>query len=177
MVKGKVEPLTDDDVRAVLGVAMVNLRDYLIIRLLAKTGMRIGELTRMKTSDIDFKNNVLYIPIAKWDSAREVPFDTVTKSVLSLYISEKKIDGQLWQIGDRAIQNMIKKYARLAGISKNVSPHSFRHYFGTTLIRNGLDPHKVKGLMGHRSISTTDIYVHIPPRVVMASYEKIMGGW
>lgn len=177
MPKTKVNPLTDNEVQKIINSAIDKSRDYLILRLLAKTGARIGELSRFNVGDIDFAHNVIYIPIAKRDERREIPFDQLTANLIRFYIADKKITGPLWKISYSQLQRLPGQYAKKAGVSKKVSPHSFRHYFGTTLIRNGLDPFEVKRLMGHRSLTTTDIYTHIAPIDIMASYEKIMGQW
>jgi integrase len=176
-MKSKVEPLTDDEVKKIVQAAINGRRDYIILRLLAKTGMRVGELCRIEVKDIDFKNHLIYIPVAKRDERREVPMDHVTSQLLQFYIMDKKISGKVWNITTRAVQNIVDKYAALAGLTKNVSPHSFRHYFGTNLVRHGMSEFRVMKLMGHRSVSTTMLYTHLYTSDAVEDYNKIMGAW
>ncbi len=176
-MKSKVQPLTDDEIKSIVQAAINNRRDYLILRLLAKTGMRVGELARMDPKDIDFKNHFIFVPVAKRDERREVPMDPLTSQLLQFYITDNRINGPIWKLTTRAIQDITKKYAALAGVSKNVSPHSFRHYFGTNLVRHGMSEFRVQKLMGHRSVSTTMLYTHLYTKDAVEDYNKIMGAW
>jgi integrase/recombinase XerD len=175
--KTKIAPLTEDEVKAILNVALPKRRDYLILRLFVKTGARLGELDRFSTKDINFRESVIYIPIAKRDERREVPIDLLSAQMLRSYISDYKITGRLWDISYRNIRDLPGKYAGFAGVSKRVSAHSFRHFFATSLIRGGVNVFAVKTLLGHKSIGTTDHYTHIATSEVMGDYQTIMGRW
>lgn len=176
-MKVKPTPLTEDEVKAILNAAAISRRDYLILRILAKTGMRVGELHRMKPEDIDFKNGIVYIPVAKRDERREVPLDIVTGQLLRAWVQECN-HGQIWKsLSYRAIQDIPSRYAALAGITKNVSCHTFRHFFVTTLIRNGMPDSKIMKLTGHKNPSTLGIYNRIVTNDLMPDYHRIMNSW
>ena len=70
------------------------------------------------------------------------------------------------------MQRIIKKYAKIAGIIKNISPHTLRHSFATDLLRNGADIRSVQELLGHKSLVTTQIYTHVSTATLRKVYEK-----
>jgi integrase/recombinase XerD len=191
LVKHKPEPLTDEEVKRILDVSSKNMtkrgrRDHLILRLLVKTGARLGELQRIRPKDVDFGTKTIYIYKAKYDSRREVPFDTMTSTLLSYWLSDhpdlKKSDS-IWTTNKGAplsvaqIKRIPAKYAKIAGIQKVVSCHSFRHFFCTKLLRDDVNPYKVKSLMGHGNFNATDQYANIVSNDARKDYDKSMEGW
>jgi len=220
MVKTKPEDLTLDEVRAILNAASSKSRDYLIIRLFCKTGIRLSELAGIEKKDIQelqekdengMVKTTRYIvhiseQTAKRGEEREVVIDEATSTSLKQYLAINKKDldkfekevkkwnednaGEISKTSKRkrasiwfsltpmAIQNIVKKYTNIAGISKNISPHAFRHFYCTHLIRNGMPPHQVQKMMGHKNLNTTlTVYAKIITTDCIPSYDKIMGGW
>ena len=176
-MKSKPVPLTEDEVKSIINAAADNRRDYLILRILAKTGMRVGELHKINVQDIDFKNSLIYIPVAKNDERREVPLDIVTGQILRAWVQECN-HGQIWKsLSYRALQDIPARYASKAGLTKKVSCHSMRHFFGTDLIRNGMSEFRVQKLMGHKNVSTTMLYTHLVTSDVVPEYNRIMNKW
>jgi len=85
---------------------------------------------------------------------------------------EANTSGDYRRLTARSIQRMINKYARLAGITKHVSPHTMRHSFATDLLMNGADLRSVQSMLGHSNISTTQIYTHVTDAHLKDVYEK-----
>ncbi|MNT80739.1 Tyrosine recombinase XerD [compost metagenome] len=80
--------------------------------------------------------------------------------------------GDYRRLTSRSIQRMVTKYARLAGITKHVSPHTMRHSFATDLLMNGADIRSVQSMLGHSNISTTQVYTHVTDEHLRDVYEK-----
>jgi integrase/recombinase XerD len=150
-------------------------RNKTIIELLYSSGLRVSELVELKLSNILIDIGFLKI-IGKGNKERLVPIGTEALSYLQNYIQLyraeiKKIKSEYQNhvfINNRGesltrvmIFLMIKKVVKQAGINKNISPHTFRHSFATHLVENGADLRVVQELLGHQSITTTEIYTHL----------------
>ncbi len=150
-------------------------RDRAMLETLYACGLRVSELTGLKISHIYFdigfvriigKNNkerlvpiapdaLKYIRIYQKEVRNKMPrIDTAASDILFLNLKGKGISRI-------SVFNMIKKYTQLAGITKNVSPHTFRHSFATHLVEGGADLRVVQEMLGHESILTTEIYTHL----------------
>jgi len=149
-------------------------RNRAIIETIYACGLRVTELINLKISNIYFKDNFLKI-IGKGNKERLCPIANKTLNYLKTYldkfrnrliINEKDSDIVfLNNRGSRISRVMIflllKKYAELAGIKKNISPHTLRHSFATHLIDGGADLRAIQEMLGHQSITTTEIYTHL----------------
>lgn len=166
-------------------------RDYAILQMLYSTGLRVSELVSLNIDSVDLKRRefmvrgkgrkqriVFLTPIAaesleKYLNLRDDNFEP-------LFISGgrgRKIEGDILQgekkrLSTRSVQNLVSKYARKAGIIKKVTPHTLRHSFATTLLRNGADIRSVQEMLGHASITTTQIYTHITNSRLREVHEK-----
>ena len=146
-------------------------RDIAVIELLFATGMRISELCSLKPSDIDLKSHNILI---YGKGAKERIIQIGNKEViaaLQLYkeIFKQDIDscGYFFvnrlhhKLSDQSVRFMINHYAKLAGISQHITPHMFRHSFATLLLEQDVDIRYIQKMLGHSSISTTEIYTHV----------------
>ena len=148
------------------------LRDKAILEMLYGCGLRVSEAAGMKLSDIFFDDGFIRIT-GKGDKQRLVPLGECACNAVKEYLSARiaaadaasedflflnKYGKPLSRV---AVFNMVKKQAVLAGIAKEISPHTFRHSFATHLIENGADLRVVQEMLGHESILTTEIYTHI----------------
>jgi site-specific recombinase XerD len=153
------------------------LRDRAIIELLFSSGLRVSELVSLDRDHINLKRKEFTIrgkgqkdrPVfvsdeaAEWlEKYLEKRKDT-TKPLFIRYGGSKKVDlsGNYHRLTVRSVQRLVARYARLAGITKHVSPHTLRHSFATDLLMNGADLRSVQALLGHSNIATTQIYTHV----------------
>ena len=149
-------------------------RNRCMIEVLYGCGLRVSELTELQISNINFKENYLKIQ-GKGDKVRFVPLADYTADFIKNYInnirSKQKINpkhsdilflnSRGAQISRQMVFIIIKEIVRKAGIQKNISPHTFRHSFATHLLQNGADLRFIQEMLGHSSITTTEIYTHL----------------
>lgn len=155
----------------------IGLRDRTILELLFSGGLRVSELTKLDRDHVSTKRREFTVrgkgqkdrPIfmsqtaARWiDQYLEQRSDS-SPALFIRYGGTKDQDtsGDFLRLTPRSIQRMISRYAKLAGITKKVSPHTLRHSFATGLLMNGADIRSVQAMLGHSDISTTQIYTHI----------------
>ena len=161
-----------------------NIRNHLIIELLYSTGIRVSELVNIKIKDINFFDNSIKI-LGKGNKERIVLFGDYAKDVLKIYLNEarptfvKKTATDFLilncfgtQITTRAIENIIKDCNEKLALKNKVTPHTIRHTFATDLLNNGADIKTVQELLGHSSLSTTQVYTHITNERLKSVYLK-----
>lgn len=147
------------------------IRDIAVIELLFATGMRISELCSLRPSDMDFvSNNILIYGKGAKERILQIGNSEVL-SALSLYHETFKSDidacGYFFvnrlqkKLSDQSVRYMITRYAKLAGIEQHLTPHMFRHSFATLLLEQDVDIRYIQRMLGHSSISTTEIYTHV----------------
>ncbi len=162
----------------------LGIRNRLIIELLYATGLRVSELVNLKTNDIDYSNHEIRVT-GKGDKERIVFFGDYAEKYLKLYLRNsrnellngKKEDILLLNkdgnpITSRGIELVIDKIVKDAALKHNVSPHVIRHTFATDMLNNGADLKSVQELLGHSSLSTTQIYTHITNERLRSVYLK-----
>jgi site-specific recombinase XerD len=157
------------------------LRDRLILELLFSTGLRVSELQKLNVADLNMERGE--IPVrGKGGKVRVVFLSESAKKILSEYLIAigdceplivNKIDGS--RLSVRSIERIVSKYAKAAGISKKVSPHTLRHTFATDLLINGADLRSVQSLLGHSNISTTQIYTHVTDQHLREIHQAFHG--
>lgn len=147
-------------------------RDRAILELLYGCGLRVSETSSIRISDI-YINDCFVRIVGKGDKERVVPMGEPARDAILKYLEVRpepalpKFDDILFlnksggQLSRISIFNMVKKQALESGITKEISPHTFRHSFATHLIEGGADLRAVQEMLGHESILTTEIYTHI----------------
>lgn len=155
------------DLRTALGQ-----RDRLIIEMLYATGLRVGELVSVKVSDIDLGSRVILV-VGKGNKERRVTYGDYCHDALKLYLSDgylklnKTGSGYLFLnnngevITERGIRYILDRVIKKTSLNKSISPHVLRHSFATHLLNEGCDLLTVQKLLGHESISATQIYTHV----------------
>ena len=147
------------------------IRNIAIVELLFATGIRISELCNLKTSDIDLKTGIIKV-FGKGSKERIIQLcNSDIKSVLKKYrkLYANRIEGnacffinRLGQpISTQSVRLMLHRYVRKSGISKCITPHTFRHTFATLLLEESVDIRYIQSMLGHSTITTTQIYTHI----------------
>lgn len=149
-------------------------RNRAILETLYGCGLRVSELLDLRLSDLYFDEGFLKVR-GKGSKERFVPVGPVTRKYICLYRDEVRVHWKpgkgheevlfLNRYGRRLSRAMIftivKQQAQLAGIRKKVSPHTFRHSFATHLLQNGADIRAIQQMLGHESITTTEVYMHV----------------
>lgn len=148
------------------------MKDVIIIELLFATGARVSEISGLKIENIDLKSWNIKI-LGKGSKERLIQVcNTETKRILNKYYYHFKEKIQLSggyfllnrlhkQLSEQSIRSIVKKYSKKAGISRNITPHVFRHSFATLLLEKSVDIKYIQHLLGHSSIVTTQIYTHV----------------
>jgi integrase/recombinase XerD len=162
----------------------LDLRDRAMFELLYGCGLRVSELIGLKRSDMDYEENLLMFT-GKGGRERITPIGDTALNYLKRYLSsgrgklekEVKTDYIFLNIrGSRLSRQgfwkILKKYARRSGIEKNIHPHIFRHSFATHLLQRGADLRTVQVLLGHSSISTTEVYTNLSKEYLKDAYFK-----
>lgn len=165
------------------------LRDRAIIELLFSSGLRVSELVNLNRDHINLKRREFMVrgkgqkdrPVFVSQHAAEQVENYLQArqdSLPALFLNYSKrstkptTSGDYRRLSARSIQRMISHYARLAGITKHVSPHTMRHSFATDLLMNGADLRSVQSLLGHSSISTTQVYTHVTDQHLKDIHER-----
>lgn len=166
-----------------------HLRDRAILELLYSSGLRVSELIGLNRDHVNTTRREFTVrgkgqkdrPVFISKSAAtqlELYLRARTDSLIPLFLSYSRntqapsTSGDYRRLNQRSVQRMVAKYARLAGITKHVSPHTMRHSFATDLLMNGADIRSVQSMLGHSSIATTQVYTHVTDQHLRDVYER-----
>ncbi|HRF28895.1 MAG TPA: tyrosine-type recombinase/integrase [Candidatus Saccharibacteria bacterium] len=164
------------------------LRDRAILELLFSSGLRVSELVNLNRDHVNTKRREFMVR-GKGQKDRPVFISSAAAERVDEYLASRldnlpplflsysrnnlsSQSGDYRRLSARSIQRMISKYARLAGITKHVSPHTMRHSFATDLLMNGADLRSVQSMLGHSNISTTQVYTHVTDEHLREVHEK-----
>ncbi|MBR4843860.1 MAG: site-specific tyrosine recombinase XerD [Alistipes sp.] len=145
-------------------------RDNAIVEVLYSTGLRVSELVSLRIDNLFFGEGYIRV-VGKGDKQRLVPVGSAARDKIQLYMElrrpKRSTEATLF-LNNRGepltrimVFNIIKQAARLAGVDKNISPHTLRHSYATHLLEGGANIRQVQELLGHESISTTEVYTHL----------------
>jgi len=192
----EVEFLDSDEIdrifAAATGADLKSLRDRAILELLYSSGLRVSELTNLNRDQVNLKTQEFSVR-GKGGKIRVVFISGNAKSALERYLDkrpdvdpavfarigikrlEKKRNADNLRLTPRSIQRIVKYYALKAGIVKDVHPHTLRHSFATDLIANGADIRSVQEMLGHSSVTTTQIYTHVTNKQLKEVHKAFHG--
>lgn len=192
IVRKQVTFLHYDEVAEILDQIPSNtetgLRDRAIIELLYSGGLRVSEVVKLNRDSINFerleftvrgkgsKDRPIFISKTAAERIQEY-LEARTDNLVPLFLSNSRCQkpdtsGNFRRLTARSIERIVSKYAKLAGITKHVSPHTLRHSFATDLLMNGADLRSVQALLGHADISTTQIYTHVTDQHLKEVHER-----
>ena len=152
---------------------------------LYSTGMRVSELVSLNLDDIDFLSEVVHIR-GKGKKERIAPISVSALQVIQRYIefrnkraqSNGNFDARVLfvnkhgkRLSTRSVRRKMDKYLKIAGLDPGISPHTLRHSFATHMLNNGADLRSVQELLGHQSLSTTQVYTHLTTRKLKEVYD------
>ena len=174
---------------------LIKYRDKAILELLFSTGLRVSELAGLKKDNVNLKKDEFSVT-GKGRKTRVVFLSDQAKYWLKKYLEarkdfnpflfiphDKRAGKEITQKGSkkdealttRSIQRLVQKYSHAAGITKTVTPHTLRHSYATDLLQNGADIRSVQTMLGHSSITTTQIYTHITDKELKNIHKKFHG--
>ncbi len=172
--------------------ARIILRDKALLELLFSTGLRVSELSKLKIEDINLdrdeftvkgkgqKNRVVFLSeqakfwINRYKKSRK-DFNPYLFVSHDKNKKARKVADEDKPVTPRTIQRTVQKYSKAAGITKPVTPHTLRHTFATDLLQNGADIRSVQTMLGHSSITTTQIYTHVTDKHLKDIHKKFHG--
>jgi len=181
-----LEILDVDEVKNFLESIPINtpsdLRDRAMFEMLYGCGLRVSEITGLRTGDIDYEQELLRF-IGKGEKERLTPIGETALLYLNRYMAsgrgklEKEFKSDYIflncrgrRLSRQGFWKILKKYSKRSGIEKNIYPHIFRHSFATHLLQGGADIRVVQKLLGHSSISTTEIYTNLNKEYLKDAY-------
>lgn len=165
---------------AVAGQSPQELRDKAMLELLFSSGLRVSELCNLNRDHINLERGEFMVR-GKGQKDRPVFISPEATECLAAYLRTRTdpakplfirysgaktgdSDGESFRLTPRSVQRIVSSYAKLAGITKKVSPHTLRHSFATDLLMNGADIRSVQSMLGHSNIATTQVYTHVTDR-------------
>lgn len=159
------------------------IRDKAMLELLYATGIRVSELVHLSIRDVNLKLN--YISCNSVEKSRAVPFGNTAKKAVEIYVEKARdtllkgkdspnlfINCSGGAMSRQGFWKILKYYAKLAGIEKEITPHTLRHSFAVHLLQNGADLKSVQEMLGHSDISTTQIYLSLNTNRIRNVYKK-----
>ena len=185
--------LSVDEVERIIGSIDTStdkgLRDRAMLELMYSCGLRVTELISLKLSDLFFGEGYIRV-LGKGNKQRLVPIGRVAQEYVMRYLDVRKEENSSSKTKTKGEQtlflsnrrtgltrvmvfNIIRQATEHAGITKNVSPHTFRHSFATHLLAGGANIRQVQDMLGHENITTTEIYTHLDPDHLRDTIEKI----
>lgn len=164
---------------------LLSLRDKAMLEVLYSSGIRVSELVELEIGDIDLTEGVLRIR-GKGKKDRLTPIGSQAITAINRYFEMRKIDGRTSSatsqrvflnkhgepLSTRSVRRKLDKYLVIAGLDPGISPHTLRHSFAAHLLGNGVDLKSVQELLGHQSLSTTQVYTQLSARRAREVYEN-----
>jgi integrase/recombinase XerD len=162
-------PLGQADTLTLLDQGAKDIRERAVLELLYGTGLRASELAALQLDDVDLASRVLFVRQGKGSKDRMIPFGETAREAISSYLREHRppktgplfltVTGRPLTCG--TLGTLVRNAGRRAGLERPASPHRLRHSYATHLLRNGADLFSIKALLGHASLSSTQVYLEV----------------
>jgi integrase/recombinase XerC len=164
---------------------VLGARDRAMLETMYSTGIRVSELVALRIEDVDFMGEALQVR-GKGKKERLTPIAPTALAAIRRYLEMRKSDTK-WEgsnrellfvnkhgqaLSTRSVRRKLDKYLRECGLDPAISPHTLRHSFATHMLNNGADLRSVQELLGHQSLSTTQVYTHLTTTRMKESYEE-----
>ncbi|MDR2616469.1 MAG: tyrosine recombinase XerC [Endomicrobium sp.] len=176
--------LTENEMQSLLNIKDIKLQDKAMIELLYSCGLRIEELMNLNINNIDFISNTIIVK-GKGNKERIVPVGNKCLNVVMEYLNQRRtnklpydmqsplfLNKHLNRLDQRTARRILHKHFIKAGLTKKVSPHTLRHTFATHILDRGCDLRSVQEMLGHKNLSTTQIYTHVTIESLKKIYQK-----
>lgn len=167
---------------------IIRLRDKAVLELFFSTGLRVSELASLQRERINLKKDEFTIR-GKGDKLRVVFLSPKAKQWIAAYLKHRRdiqpwlfirhdrgakaTEGEIEQgLSPRSIQRLVEKYTKISGITRSITPHKLRHSFATDLLSSGADLRAVQAMLGHQSITTTQVYTHVTNKRLKEVHQK-----
>lgn len=172
------DTLSEDEIDHIIGAIDLSKpegeRNRAMLETLYGCGLRVTELVNLRISDLYFSEGFIKVT-GKGDKQRFVPISGINQKYINIYVDEIRVHQNVQnghedflflnrrgkQLTRAMIFTIIKRLAEAINLKKNISPHTFRHSFATHLLQNGADLRAIQQMLGHESITTTEVYVHV----------------
>ncbi len=168
--------LSEEEMHRLFEAVRSSPRDSAIVHVLAFGGLRVSEVCHLALEDIEFERNILHVRSGKGDKDREVVLEDRTRAAIDRYLTERTLAGvsnlRLFPIGSVTVERIVRRAAQNAGIPRRVTPHMLRHTLATALLSRGCDIRFIQKLLGHASVSTTQIYTHVDTQALRDAYQR-----
>jgi len=153
----------------ILALAGGNVRDFAMLQAFLQLGLRVTELATLRVDDVDLANREVRVQPSKGGKARSIELEKKAAAAIKRYLALRPDTGydELFlnqyhaPFTRQGIAKLVKKYLTAAGITKPASVHSLRHTFATHKAMRGVSPYRLQSWLGHASLDTTQIYVHL----------------
>jgi integrase/recombinase XerC len=176
--------LTENEMQTLLNLPNLKPRDRAIIELFYSCGLRIEELVSLDLKNIDFISNIITVT-GKRNKERIVPVGDICLRSIKDYINERRnlglpcdirspifLSDHAKRLGQRTTRRILHRYFIKAGFTKKVSPHTLRHTFATHILDRGCDLRSVQEMLGHKNLSSTQIYTHVTIESLKKIYKE-----
>lgn len=158
-----------------------SFRNYLYLKLMLDTGLRLSEMISIKVKNIDWDTKSIHIVVTKTDVDRYVCFTDSTKELLHKFIVTHKINDYLFydfktnnKLTTSSVESFIYRIKKKLSIEENITPHKWRHTFATAFLRQGGDLETLRLLLGHSNLKTTQKYLHLSKNDIISKYMETM---
>jgi len=146
-----------------------NRRNYLIILLMWRTGMRNSEVVKLKKQDINFEEERIVIHQGKGKKDRWIPLDTSLGDLLAYHMGDMGLNQRLFPITTAQVRNIVHKYQN----DEIIKPHTFRHSFAVHCLKSGMNIRTLQKILGHSNLDTTAVYLDLMGKDIMDDFRKV----